>query len=518
MKFSRRLSLQSNPLPLNPWQIRSNSQNCQFDLNHNRARLFVYSDLPLSTVQVIRNLKSVWVCLALAICFASYATISVAQQAANEWLTEGQPALDRAAKNNKDVLMLFTGSDWCPPCKKLEEEVLSQAEFMDGVKANFVLVKFDFLRQQPVLPAQEAENSKWSQQWGIEGYPTIVLVDRQKKPFGFIGYEPGGAPSFLKRLEDMRQKRMRRDDCFAAAERAEGAERAKLLDQGLAEIGEEIANVYYEDLVKEIVAIDASDELGLRTKWNSAAENEIRKLLVADIRTMSRLEKPENVIAFIDQAMTEWQFPIEQKFSILQTKYQLLVRSGELESAAKLLDDMIQLEELGEESKQRLIVRKALQLAGSQKFDAAIAELDRYLTSHPNFVLVQVSKGELLARMGKPVEALAVLEQAIALARLNPDVLIEAVAGKAEILFTTDQADLALQELDKFAEDTQMPTDLRCEAMLQQAMIMRKMGRRRPATLKENKAIETADSPALKRELLTVVEQIRAKAENGSEQ
>lgn len=463
-------------------------------------------------------MRGFWLCLMLAICQTIFAPSATGQPADTDWLTEGQTALDRATKANKDVLMLFTGSDWCPPCKKLEEEVLSQAEFLDGVKANFVLVKFDFLRQQPVLPAQEAENSKWQQQWGIEGYPTVVLVDRQKRPFGFLGYEPGGAPSFVKRLDDMRQKRMRRDDCFAAAEKATGAERAKLLDQGLAEIGEEIANVYYEELVKEIVTIDATDELGLRTKWNAAAENEIRKLLVADIRTMSRLEKPENVIAFIDKAMSEWEFPIEQRFSILQTKYQLLIRAGQLDSATKLLDDMIQLDELGEESKQRLIVRKALQMAGSQKISEAIAELDRYLTSNPNFVLVQVAKGELLARNGKPQEAIAVLDQAIVQAKLNPDVLIEAVAGKAEILLTTDQADLALQELDKFAEDTQMPTDLRCEAMLQQAMIMRKMGRRRPATLKENKAIETADSPALKRELLTVVEQIRAKSENGSEQ
>jgi tetratricopeptide (TPR) repeat protein len=312
----------------------------------------------------------------------------------------------------------------------------------------------------------------------------------------------------------MRQKRIRRDDCFAAAEKQSGAEKAKLLDQGLSEVGEEIANVYYEETVKEIIALDANDELGLRTKWNAAAENETRKLIVADIRTMSRLEKPENVIAFIDQAMSEWEFPIEQKFSILQTKYQLLLRAGSGDLAAQLLQDMIALEELDDQTRQRLIVRQALQLAGNQQIDQAIQALDQALLKDPGYSLLQVAKGELLARQGKNEQALQTLDQAIAQSRLSPDTLIEAVAAKAEVLTRTNQMDLAIAELDKFAEDPQLPTDLRCEAMLQQAMIMRQMGRRRPATLKENKAVETADSPALKREILTVVEQIRAKADN----
>lgn len=455
-----------------------------------------------------------WVCAI----FVSPVHLLLACQPDNNWLTSGQAALDKAKTSNRDVLMLFTGSDWCPPCKKLEEEVMSQAEFLDGVKQQFVLVKFDFLRQTPVLPDQEAENNKWSQQWGVSGFPTVVLVDQVQRPFGFLGYSPGGAGSFLKQLDDMRQKKMRRDDFFAAADRATGADRAKLLDQGLAELGEEIANVHYEELVKEIIEIDANDELGLRTKWNAAAENETRKLLVADIRTMSRLEKPENVIAFIDQALTEWQFPIEQRFSILQTKYQLLLRANRTPDAMSLLDDMIQLEELGAETKQRLIVRKALQMAGAQQTDAALLELDKHLQGQPNYLILQVAKGELLGKQGKVNEALQVFDQAIAQSRVSPDVLIEAVAGKAEVLLANDRGEDALAELEKFAEDTQMPTDLRCEAMLQQAMIMRQMGRRRPATLKENKAIETADSAALKRELLTVVEQIRSRSENRADQ
>ncbi len=41
------------------------------------------------------------------------------------WTEDAQEAMTRAATQKKDLLVLFTGSDWCPYCKKLDEEVLS---------------------------------------------------------------------------------------------------------------------------------------------------------------------------------------------------------------------------------------------------------------------------------------------------------------------------------------------------------------------------------------------------------
>jgi hypothetical protein len=93
----------------------------------------------------------------------------------------------------------------------------------------------------------------------------------------------------------------------------------------------------------------------------------------------------------------------------------------------------------------------------------------------------------------------------------KPDLLIEVIAARADLLTGLDKPEEALQILDTFADDSRMPTDLRCEALLQKAMIMRETSRRRPALLAENRAIEIADSPELKREMQRVVEQLRAK-------
>ena len=53
-------------------------------------------------------------------------------------------ALKKAAAENKTVFALFTGSDWCIWCKRLEGEVLSQKAFSDEVGKTFVPVFLDF--------------------------------------------------------------------------------------------------------------------------------------------------------------------------------------------------------------------------------------------------------------------------------------------------------------------------------------------------------------------------------------
>ncbi len=35
---------------------------------------------------------------------------------------DANAAIERAVKEDKELILLFTGSDWCPPCKKLEAE------------------------------------------------------------------------------------------------------------------------------------------------------------------------------------------------------------------------------------------------------------------------------------------------------------------------------------------------------------------------------------------------------------
>ncbi len=74
-----------------------------------------------------------------------------------QWLTDFKKAQEQAKSANKLLLLQFTGSDWCPPCRMLQKEVLSTREFLDYASKNFILLEVDFPRakQQTAELAQQ---------------------------------------------------------------------------------------------------------------------------------------------------------------------------------------------------------------------------------------------------------------------------------------------------------------------------------------------------------------------------
>src|ERR1043165_6018766 len=67
-----------------------------------------------------------------------------------EWLGDLESAKERAQQEKKFILVYFTGSDWCPWCKKLSNEIFIQPDFADFARSKFVLVEADFPRWRPI--------------------------------------------------------------------------------------------------------------------------------------------------------------------------------------------------------------------------------------------------------------------------------------------------------------------------------------------------------------------------------
>lgn len=428
------------------------------------------------------------------------------------WFDNVEEAIATAQKESKDLFLLYTGSDWCPPCKKLESEVLSQEEFLSEAKQNYVFVILDFPREKQLAPETVEQNKKWASKFGIEGYPTVVLLDKDQRPYGISGYREGGVENYLGILGEFHQQRMRRDEAFAEAEKLEGKERAEMLDKALSEMEMELAELYYDEIVKEIVAIDKEDSSGLRTKWNASKDSEMRKIIMTDIVVISRLEKPETAIKFIDEVLNEIKFPAAQRLQIFQIKLGLLRKLNDHGQMDDLLDEMIAMEELTIESRQRILVKKVLLMAGTNRREQAMELLDDSLkTAIHHSSLLWLAKGQLLMTAKQYEQAIKCFETGILKANGDPDVLVELYGAKADCHMSLENELRAIQTLDEFAENDSMPADLRSEAMLQKAMIMRDSGRDRRAKLVENRAIELSDSTQAQAEMRKLVDRLRKK-------
>lgn len=118
--------------------------------------------------------------------------------------TENQVAgLQTARSGNKLVLMDFTGSDWCGWCKKLDREVFSTPEFQEYARKNLVLVELDFPHQKALAPETKKQNDGLAQQYRIQGFPTIVVLNPAGKKVGELGYMEGGPKAFIAALEKL---------------------------------------------------------------------------------------------------------------------------------------------------------------------------------------------------------------------------------------------------------------------------------------------------------------------------
>jgi protein disulfide-isomerase len=115
------------------------------------------------------------------------------------WQTDYKQALAQAAKEQKHVLLNFTGSDWCPFCIQMEKEVLTQADFKVFAARKLILVKLDFPRRKQMPPAEAEQNQKLQQEFAIEGFPTYVLLDTAGTEVRRqVGYLEGGPKEFIK--------------------------------------------------------------------------------------------------------------------------------------------------------------------------------------------------------------------------------------------------------------------------------------------------------------------------------
>jgi thioredoxin-related protein len=121
-----------------------------------------------------------------------------------EWLTDFTAAKKKAKDENKPILALFTGSDWCPWCIKWEKEAFSKPEFKNYAKTNLVLLFVDFPDKKPLPKAQAKANDALQQKYKIDGYPTAVMLNADGKKLSSFGYEEGGVKSLLARIESAR--------------------------------------------------------------------------------------------------------------------------------------------------------------------------------------------------------------------------------------------------------------------------------------------------------------------------
>lgn len=126
----------------------------------------------------------------------------------SEWLTDVSAAKEKAAKENKAIMMDFTGSDWCGYCIKLKKAVFDTPEFEKFAAEKLVLVEVDFPSKKKQPAELKKANEKLRDQYKIEGYPTLQFIDAKGKVLGqIVGYEGEKPKEWIQKAEQIVNKK-----------------------------------------------------------------------------------------------------------------------------------------------------------------------------------------------------------------------------------------------------------------------------------------------------------------------
>ena len=154
-----------------------------------------YWEKQSSNLIIMKYLKNVSL---LAAMVSLVVSSTYGSSAKDGWMTDYESALAAAKEPGKPVLVEFHGSDWCPPCIQLNKQVLTQDAFKAYASEALVLVDADFPRKTELSEAQRAHNEALAEKFGVEYFPTVLILDSEGKVLDkMVGFPDGGLEGFL---------------------------------------------------------------------------------------------------------------------------------------------------------------------------------------------------------------------------------------------------------------------------------------------------------------------------------
>jgi len=130
---------------------------------------------------------------------SNYSNYNASQQSPINWLTDYNSAIAQSRSTSKPILILFTGKNWCPPCMKLERNVIEAEPF-----ARFLGNRLVFLRAEfPSNTEKSIQASPYSpllERYGVNSFPTMVVTDSEGRVLFYVNYQTGGVEAYVKEI------------------------------------------------------------------------------------------------------------------------------------------------------------------------------------------------------------------------------------------------------------------------------------------------------------------------------
>lgn len=122
---------------------------------------------------------------------------------AQNWQSHFDTAKTLAKNENKNIILVFSGSDWCAPCIKLDTNIWKSAEFKNESAKNWIIYKADFPKKKANQLSEQLtkENGQLAEKYNNSGiFPLVLVLNPDGKVLGTMGYENITPQQYINKL------------------------------------------------------------------------------------------------------------------------------------------------------------------------------------------------------------------------------------------------------------------------------------------------------------------------------
>lgn len=273
-------------------------------------------------------------------------------------MTDFEAAKKKAKKEGKDLLIDFTGSDWCGWCIKLNKEVFEQEAFKKEAPQRFILIKLDFPRKKELSAQLKKQNFSLRDRYSVTGFPTVMLCDAAGRPYAKTGYRRGTPEDYLHYLTEMQENKKHRDAALAASADLEGVGKARAIENALSVVPPKCLSLYKEELAS-IVKNDPDDVSGFTAKIKvSEASKQLRVL----INPLFKERDFTSVAIKVDRYIEQTKPTGEALQTALLYKLQALYMEKKYDDALKLAEEVIGINDTNQPARFSGMIKKRIEL------------------------------------------------------------------------------------------------------------------------------------------------------------
>lgn len=182
------------------------------------------------------------------------------------WITDLDEAKTAAEKSKKDLLVVFTGSDWNDPSKELIATVFTDEFFKKGSK-KYVLCNIDVVQDETLMdPSLIEKNYAVAMSYGVQGLPFFVLQTSTGEIFASGATPDPATEDFLTYLESFKESKDTLVSLKKKISASKGLERAQNIDAFI-DVVNPSQRQDYADLIREVPVLDADGTAGLKGEY-----------------------------------------------------------------------------------------------------------------------------------------------------------------------------------------------------------------------------------------------------------